>query len=152
VRILQVDGAPAGFDGAVKIDPLTAKASVVSGYTLVAPDVTTGTSTMHLELWDGAAYRPVDVPVGASLDTSATGTFPIVDRVVTFVSHVQAQRSTSSSAGSAPRSDAAAQHPSILVVTVDVKVTAGPDVVDAFTVVADYGRVTAHAGWLAGAA
>jgi hypothetical protein len=208
LRVFDVEGAPAAFDGAVKVGPFSAQASAVSGYTLVVPDVTTGTSTMQLQLWDGAAYRLVDIMPGTELDTTATATFTVGDHVVTLNSRVQAQPSTFSTAGTAPRSDAAAQHPSILVITVQVIITSAtqfdppptttsttststtsttststttpevtttspestttssssttstststtttlapiPTVTDSFTIVVDYGRVSAHDTWLA---
>lgn len=214
LRVFDVEGAPSAFDGAVKVGAFSAKASAVSGYTLVAPDVTTGTSTMQLQLWDGAAYRPVDIMPGTELDTTATATFTVGDHVVTLTSRVQAQPSTFSTAGTAPRRDAAAQHPSILVITVQVIITSAtqfdppptttsttttsttststtststtsttstttpeapttspestttssssttststtttmapiPTVTDSFTIVVDYGRVSAHDTWLA---
>ncbi len=208
MRVFDVEGAPGTFDGAVKVGAFSAKASAVSGDTLVAPDVTTGTSTMQLQLWDGAAYRLVDIMPGTELDTTATATFTVGDHVVTLNSRVQAQPSTFSTAGTAPRSDAAAQHPSILVITVQVIVTSAtqfdppptttsttststtststtttstttpaatttspestttssssttststtttmapiPTVTDSFTIVVDYGRVSAHDTWLA---
>ena len=123
LRVFDLEPAPDGFDGAVKVGAFSAKASAVSGYTMVPPDLTTGTTTMQLQLWDGAGYRLVNITPGTALDTTATATFTVGDHVVTFNSHVQAQPSTFSTAGTTPRSDGAAQHPSILIITVDVVVT-----------------------------
>lgn len=167
LRVLAVENGPAGFDGAVKVDAFTAKASVQAGYTLVSPDVATGTTTKQLQLWDGAGYRIVTIPTGAAADTAATATFPVGDRIVTFATHVQSQPSTFSTVATAPRTDAAAQHPSLLVITVDVtfatspppettttsttstSIAPAPVVTDAFTIVVDYGRASAHSTWLA---
>jgi type II secretory pathway pseudopilin PulG len=209
LRVLELDGAPAGYQGAVKVGAFTAKASAASGYTLVAPAFS-GTTTAQLQLWDGAAYRTVNVVPGTALDTTATASFTIGDHVVTFNSRVQSQGSTFSTVGTAPRSDAAAQHPSILVITVDVTITSAtlvetppttttipgstttttvapttttttttvpmttipgstttttttvpvttttvaavPLQTDSFSIVVDYGRVSAHDTWLAKAA
>ena len=169
LRVLDLDNGPVGFDGAVKVDAFTAKASAQAGYTLVSPDVATGTTTKQLQLWDGAGYRAVNIVAGAAVDTAATATFTVGDRVVTFASHVQAQPSTFSTVATAPRTDAAAQHPSILVITVEVTfstiplaetttttadsttttVVSVPVVTDSFTIVIDYGRASAHSTWLA---
>ncbi|MEY2553077.1 MAG: hypothetical protein QOC57_937 [Ilumatobacteraceae bacterium] len=208
LQVLQITGAPIGFDGAVKVGAFTARTSVVSGYTLVAPDVATGTTTRQIQLWETTGtyplghYRTITVVAGAATDEVASATFTSGDHLVSFNSRVQSQPATYSTAGSAPRSDATAQHPSILVVTVDVTITsltlveappttttipttttvpattttttiAGsttstspgttttttpvttttvpptPLVTDSFTIVVDYGRVSAHDTWLA---
>jgi hypothetical protein len=217
LRLLELQGAPASFHGAVTVGAFTARASVVSGYMVVNPDVTSGTTTRQVQLWDGSVYRTVSIAAGSSVDTTATGTITIGDHIVTFVSHVQAQPATFSTKGSAPRSEATAQHPSLLSITIDVTVTSAtlvepttttstttvastttttaaptttttpptsttiptgttttttststtttsttstvpqttvppvPLVTDQFTIVFDYGRVTAHDTWLAGA-
>ena len=187
LRVFELVGAPAGFQGAVKVDAFTAKASSMSGYTLTPPDVVAGTSPVQLQLWDGVGYRLVTIAPGSAIDTTAAATFTVGDHVVTFISRVQSQPSTFSTVGTAPRSDAAAQHPSILVVTVEVTITSAtlvdptttttttttaatttqapessvvttttiaptPLVTDDFTIVVDYGRVSAHDTWLAKAA
>jgi type II secretory pathway pseudopilin PulG len=208
ISVLKLTGAPAGFDGAVKVGAFTAKASAQSGYTLVAPDVVTGTTTVQIQLWDGVAYRTVNMLAGAALDTTATATFTIGTHVVVFNTHVLAQPSTFSTVATAPRTDAAAQHPSMFVIVVEVTITTTPPapsttspeatsttvdtttstteaststtvdttpptssttsttstssttttiaplpvVVDTFTIVVDYGRVSAHSTWLAKAA
>ena len=215
VRVLDLVGGPAGYAGAVKVSAFTARATAMAGYTLVAPDVTTGTTTMQIQLWDGAAYRTVNLLPGAALDTTASATLTIGDHVVSFTSRVQAQPSNFSTLGTAPRADAAAQHPSILLISVEVTITsatlkdtppttttvpttsttttttipatttttiptttttgatstststtststtsapttttipAPPLVTDHFTIVVDYGRVSAHTTWLAKAA
>ena len=204
LRILELQGAPSGFDGAVKVSAFTARASVVSGYTLLMPDVTTGTTTRQVQLWDGAGYRTVAVAADTAVDTTASATFVIGDHVVSFASRVQSQPSTYSNAGATLRTDATAQHPSVLVITVDVTITsstlvetpptttaaettttttvpattttsttpeatttstpeatttttpattttvpATPLMTDTFTIVFDYGRVSAHDTWLA---
>jgi len=123
LRVLELQGAPAGFDGAVEVDPFTAKSSAISGYTLVAPDVSTGTTTRLVRLWDGSGYRSVIIDPGSAVDTTASASFTIGDHLVSFISRVQSQPSTFSTAGTAPRNDAAAQHPSMLLITVDVTVT-----------------------------
>ena len=123
LRVFDLEQAPDGFDGAVKVSSFSAKASATSGYTMVAPDLTAGTTAMQLQLWDGAGYRLVNITPGAALDTTATATFTVGDHIVTFNSHVRAQPSTFSTAGSGPRTDGAAQHPSILIITVDVVIT-----------------------------
>lgn len=189
LRVLQVGGAPAGYDGAVKVSAFTATSSVQSGYTMAPPDVATGTTSVQLQLWDGVAYRAVSIPPGTALDTTATASFTIGTNIVTFVTRVQAQSSTFSTIATAPRTDAAAQHPSILVITVEVTVSTLPPpipeptttstiaesttttiaetttipattttiapipvVTDHFTIVVDYGRVSAHGTWLEKAA
>lgn len=201
LSLLKLTGAPVGFDGAVKVGAFTAKASAQSGYTLVAPDVVTGTTTVQIQLWDGVAYRTVNLLAGSALDTTATATFAIGTHVVVFNTRVVAQPSTFSTVATAPRTDAAAQHPSIFVIVVDVTITTTPPVptttttattsttststtsttvdttppttsttsssttssttttiaplpvvVDNFTIVVDYGRVSAHSTWLAKAA
>ena len=170
LSVFNLTGAPAGFDGAVKVGSFTAKASAQSGYTLVAPDAVTGTTTVQIQLWDGVAYRTVNVLAGTALDTTATATFAIGASVVAFNTHVLAQPSTFSTVATAPRTDAAAQHPSMFVIVVDVTITTASPVptttttaatttttaplstVDDFTIVVDYGRVTAHSTWLAEAA
>jgi hypothetical protein len=203
LRILELQGAPGGFDGAVKVSAFTARASVVSGYTLLTPDVTTGTTNRQVQLWDGAGYRTVTVAAGTAVDTTASATFVIGDHVVSYASRVQSQPSTYSTAGASPRRDATAQHPSVLVITVDVTITSStlvetpsttiaaettttttipattttttpdsttsttpasttsttpvttttvpptPLMTDSFTIVFDYGRVSAHDTWLA---
>jgi type II secretory pathway pseudopilin PulG len=202
LRILELQGAPGGFDGAVKVSAFTARAAVVSGYTLLTPDVTTGTTTRQVQLWDGAAYRTVTIAAGAAVDTTASATFVIGDHVVSFASRVQSQPSTYSTAGATPRTDATAQHPSVLVITVDVTITSStlvetppttttaetttttipattttttpesttstipesttstpsvttttvpptPLMTDSFSIIFDYGRVSAHDTWLA---
>lgn len=181
LKVLQLTGAPSGFDGAIKVSAFTVGASVVSGYTLLAPDVTTGTTTRQVQLWDGAGYRTVTVVAGVSVDERASATFTIGDHVIAFNSRVQSQPSTLSTTGTSPRRDAAAQHPSMLLVTVEVTITSAtlvdppvtpttstevatttmvpsttttalppvPRVTDSFTIVVDYGRVSAHDTWLA---
>ena len=175
LRVFDLDNAPAGFDGAVKVGAFTAKATAQAGYTLVAPDVATGTTTKQLQLWDGAGYRAVSIAASAAVDTSAAATFTVGDRTVSYTTHVQAQPSTFATVATAPRTDAAAQHPSILVITVDVTIStvplteptttsststtvAGattttvapePIVTDSFTITVDYGRASAHSAWLA---
>ena len=123
VRVLDLVGGPAGYAGAVKVSTFTAKATAASGYTLAAPDVATGTTTMQIQLWDGAAYRTVNLLPGAALDTAAAASLTIGDHIVSFTSRVQAQPSNFSTLGTAPRGDAAAQHPSILLITVEVTIT-----------------------------
>jgi hypothetical protein len=175
LRVFDLDNGPAGFDGAVKVGAFTAKATAQAGYTLVAPDVATGTTTKQLQLWDGAGYRAVSIAASAAVDTSAAATFTVGDRTVSYTTHVQAQPSTFATVATAPRTDAAAQHPSILVITVDVTIStvplteptttsststtvAGattttvapePIVTDSFTITVDYGRASAHSAWLA---
>ena len=204
LQVLQLQGAPSGFDGAVKVSAFTAGASVVSGYTLVAPDVTTGTTTRQVQLWETTGtypaghYRSLIVVAGTAIDEVASATFVIGDHVVSFNSRVQSQPSTYSSGGTMPRSDATAQHPSVLLITVEVTITSStlvetpttttspetttttttpattttsttdvttttsapvttttvpptPLVTDSFTIVFDYGRVSAHDTWLASA-
>jgi type II secretory pathway pseudopilin PulG len=129
LRVLMIAGAPSGFDGAVKVGAFTAGTSVVSGYTLVAPDVTTGTTTRQVQLWETTGayplghYRAITVAAGSATDQVASATFTSGDHVVSFNSRVQSQASTYSTGGTAPRRDATAQHPSILVVTVEVTIT-----------------------------
>jgi hypothetical protein len=216
LTVLQVTGAPSGFDGAVKVGAFTAGTSVTAGYTLVAPDVTTGTTTRQVQLWETTGtyplghYRVISVVAGAVTDEVASATFTVGDHVVSFNSRVQSQPAAFSTGGTAPRRDGTAQHPSILVVTVDVTVTSMtlveapattttipattttsttpattipattttstipsstssttpattttttpvttttvppiPLVTDAFAIVVDYGRVSAHDAWLA---
>ncbi len=214
---LEGPGVPAGFEGAVKVGAFTAQASASSGYTTVAPTATAvGPTTV--QLWGAGGYgSPVSWMPGTALDVSATATFTVGDHVVSFASRVQSQPSTVSNAvGTTPRTDAAAQHPSILIVTVEVTITSAslvetpvttttststvatttsvpettttsipettttsetatttsetttapettiavttttipsiPLVTDRFTIVFDYGRVSAHSTWLAKAA
>ena len=104
-----------------------------------------------------------------------TADFTVGDRHVSYTTHVQAQPSTFATVATAPRTDAAAQHPSILVVTVDVTISTVPlteptttsststtvavdhhdtvapvpVVTDSFTITVDYGRASAHSAWLA---
>jgi hypothetical protein len=121
--VLDLAGGPTGYTGAVKVNAFTARATAAAGYTLVAPDVATGTTTMQIQLWDGAAYRTVNLLPGAALDTTAAASLTIGDHIVSFTSRVQAQPSNFSTLGTAPRGDAAAQHPSILLITVEATIT-----------------------------
>ncbi len=123
VRVLDLVGAPVGYAGAVKVGAFTARATAAAGYTLAAPDVTTGTTAMQIQLWDGAGYQTINLLPGTALDTTATASFTISDHIVSFTSRVQAQPSNFSTLGTAPRGDAAAQHPSILLITVEVTIT-----------------------------
>ena len=123
VQVLTLQGAPSGYAGAVKVTAFTAKATAPAGYTLAAPDLATGTTSMQIQLWDGAGYRVVNLMPGAALDTTATASFTIGDHVVALYTHVQAQPSNFSTLGTSPRGDATAQHPSILLITVEVTIT-----------------------------
>ena len=198
VRVLQFTGAPSGFDGAVKVGAFTAGASIVSGYTLAPADVTTGTTTRQVQLWETTDafplghYRTVTVAAGTATDEVASATFTIGDHVVSFNSRVQSQASTYSTSGTSPRRDGTAQHPSVLVITIDVTISSAtlveptttttttpatttttttpattttttattipvttttvapvPIVTDSFTILFDYGRVSARDTWLA---
>ena len=75
LRVLDLDNGPVGFDGAVKVGAFTVGASAQAGYTLLSPDVATGTTTKQLQLWDGTGYRAVNIAAGAAVDTTATATF-----------------------------------------------------------------------------
>ena len=129
LQVLQLQGAPSGFDGAVKVSAFTAGTSVVSGYTLVSPNVTTGTTTRQVQLWETTGsypnghYRSLTVVAGTAVDEVASATFTIGDHIVSFNSRVQSQPSTYSTSGVTPRNDATAQHPSVLVITVEATIT-----------------------------
>ena len=150
LRVFAVEGAPPGFVGAVTVSGFTAAASAAAGHTLATPTVPSTPASVRI--WDVAVagYRDVTVTPGVAFDTSATGTFTVGDHVITFFSRIQSEPSTFSMVGSGPRTDAVAQHPSVLLVTVDVTISSLTTFTetDAFSVVVDYGRVSAHAAWL----
>lgn len=154
LHALTMVGAPAGFAGAVVVSGFTASSSIASGYTLAPPVVTATSATV--QLWDGSlnAYRQVNVTPGVAFDESATATMLIGDHLVTFTSRVRSQPTTSSMVGTAPRTDAVAQHPSVVVVNVDVSIVSQTTlaITDAFSLSIDYGYVAAHGGWTAKAA
>ena len=154
LHALTMVGAPAGFAGAVVVSGFTASSSIASGYTLAPPVVTATSATV--QLWDGSlnAYRQVNVTPGVAFDESATATMLIGDHLVTFTSRVRSQPTTSSMVGTAPRTDAVAQHPSVVVVNVDVSIVSQTtlEITEAFSLSIDYGYVAAHGGWTAKAA
>ena len=132
-----------------------------------------------MKLWNGSAY--VDAPgwvPGGAFDYTApnvtihTGT----GYDVSFISRIESQQTNPPvTVGTSPRTEAAAEHPSILRVTVVVTITpsvlvtpttttttttivatTGPAVTvpplpvttDTFTIVVDYGQVSANATWV----
>lgn len=154
LTVLTMVGTPAGFAGAVLVDGFTASSSIASGYTQAPPVVTSTSATV--QLWDGSlnAYRQLEVTPGVAFDQSATATMLIGDHMVTFTSRVRSQPATSSMVGTAPRTDAVAQHPSVVVVNVDVSIVSQATlaITDEFSLTVDYGYVAAHGGWIAKAA
>jgi hypothetical protein len=202
LSVLKITGAPAAFVGAVTVSTVTASASAPAGSPSTPSAVTYGTVTV--KLWNGTGYDTVNLAEGASTAMSEKH-FVVGDNLVSFIMNVQSQPATLSPTGTAPRSDAVAEHPSILLVTVDVTITSvtqfepttttsttsttsststtttsttvpttssttvpttttsstttttttvppTPLQTDAFTIVVDYGRLTAQSTWLATAA
>jgi Tfp pilus assembly protein PilV len=171
VSVFQIpSGSPAGFDGAVKVNAFTASASAASGYTTVAPTIPGATTAV--QLWNGTGYTVVNWVPGTALDQTVSSTFVVGTKQVLLTSRVQAKLSTITTVATAPRTEALANHPSILIVTVAVTITstipvppttttvagptttvaAVPAAMDAFTIVVDYGQVLAHGTFLAQAA
>ena len=153
-RVFHLDpgtGVPTTFVGAVRVSGFTASASVKGGHTAVVPAATATASAATVEIWDGSlavpGYRTVPVTPGTAADTTATAAFVVGGHDVAFTSRVQSQPTTTSFSGDSPRSRSVAQLPSLLLVTVDVTVTTG-SVVETFTIVFDYGRVSAGTTWL----
>ena len=156
-----------GFAGAVKVGSFTSVASAAAGDTSVAPSVTS--PPVEVSLWNGIGYSVTSWTPGTPFDESASGSIEVGGRTVSFTSNVQSQPSAPGVVGAAPRTDAYASHPSLLVVTVAVVVeptSAGPTgssvpdttvvpppiATDSFTVVVDYGSVSARGTWLTKAA
>jgi hypothetical protein len=142
--------APTEFEGAVRLSGFVASASVASGHTTSPPSATSGVA--QVQLWDVDGYRTVDVTPGSSADHTASATFVVGSRTVAFTSLVQSQpNTTSTTAGTtnniALRTGGVAEHTSLLLVTVAVTVTTGA-AIEHFTIVFDYGRVSARATWL----
>jgi hypothetical protein len=144
--VLQLDGVP-GFAGAVKVGAFDAVVRTMSGHTATAPSASLVMPT--IEVWNGTGYQAVTVIPGTPAEIVATP-FAIGDHQVQLTSRIVAQPSTATSAGSPVKSDAAAQLPSLLVVSVEVTVTsvatAAPTA--AFSVTFDYGRISAHSTWV----
>jgi hypothetical protein len=147
LKLLTLNGA-SGFDGAVRVGPVSASATAVVGTTGASPSVTA--EAVAVDLWDDAVggYRSFNVTPGDPTNpvyAPATGTVTVGSDVIAFTSSVQSQPRTTSAKGTSPRTDAAAQHPSLLVVTVDVTITGAHPA--AFTLTFDYGAVTARGTW-----
>jgi hypothetical protein len=144
--VLQLDGV-SGFAGAVKVGAFDAVVRTMSGHTATAPSASLVMPT--IEVWNGTGYQAVTVTPGTPAEIVATP-FAIGDHQVQLTSRIVAQPSTATSAGSPVKSDAAAQLPSLLVVSVEVTVTsvatAAPTA--AFSVTFDYGRISAHSTWV----
>ena len=132
-----------GLSGAVLVDPFVASASASAGDSSVAPSLNAPASSVRL--WNGSGYDTYAWAAGETFDHSASGTLALGGSTITIDSRVQANVSSIGVVGSAPRTDAAAVDPSLLLVTVTVSIdTTG----DAFTVAVDYGRLSAHSTWL----
>jgi hypothetical protein len=134
-----------GFGGAVRLGAFSASATASVGSTPASPAVSA--SAVSVQLWDDSAggYRTVSVTPGSATDITATGTITVGGDVISLTSRVQSQPRTTSAAGSSPRTAAAAQHPSLLVVTVDATISGAHP--GSFSVTFDYGSVTARGTW-----
>jgi type II secretory pathway pseudopilin PulG len=154
LRMLTLSDAPAGFAGVVVVDGFAASSTIASGYTLAAPIVTS--TSANVNLWDGElnAYRTLVVTPGVAFDESASGTIVAGDHLVTFTARVHSRATSTSMVGSAPRTDAVAQIPSVLVASIDVSIVSQTTsaVTDEFSLAVDYGYVAAHGEWIAKAA
>jgi hypothetical protein len=141
--------APTGFEGAVRLSGFVASASVASGHTTSPPSAPSAVA--QVQLWDVDGYRTVDVTPGSSADHTASATLVVGNRTVAFTSLVQSHPNTTSTATSttntALRTGGVAEHTSLLLVTVAVTVTTGATV-ENFTIVFDYGKVSALTTWL----
>lgn len=149
-KVFALDGAGA-FDAAVLVGDstgFTASANASAGDGTAGPSATS--TSVPVKLWDGAVggYRTVTVTPGASTDEVATASLAVNGHTVSISSRVQSTPSTSTSTGSAPRTEANSQHPSLLLVTVqaDVWDSSGTPV-GSVVVSFDYGQVTARSGW-----
>ena len=166
--------------GAVKVNAFTAKATAASGYTTVGTALTFPVAPTVFLADDAVPPRYTQVPwvPGTAVDFTAP------DRTihtasgydVKFVSRVQSQGSNPPTAvGTTPRTEALAEYPSFLRVTVVVTITSStlappttttttttivattgpgatvpplPLATDTFTIVVDYGQVSANATWV----
>ena len=150
LHVLDLDDAVIGFDGAVVIGAFAARTSITAGYSLAAPVISA--TEVSVQLWDDTAggYRSISVVPGVPFDQSATATIIVGDHSVALTSRVRSEPSTVSLVGASPRTDAVAQLPSLVLVSVDVTITSQSTllVTDAFTVTVDYGRLSAHAEWM----
>jgi hypothetical protein len=164
--------------GAVKVNAFTARATAASGYTSTGSGVTFPVPPT-VQLWNGTTYvsAPGWMPGSAfdytapSVTVHAAGGYD-----VSFISRIESQQSNPpTTVGTAPRTEAAAEHPSLLRVTVVVTITPSilvtpttttttttivattvpavtvpplPVATDSFTIVVDYGQVSANATWV----
>ncbi|MGZ4722634.1 MAG: hypothetical protein ACXV8L_00320, partial [Ilumatobacteraceae bacterium] len=164
--------------GAVKVNAFTAKATAASGYTSVGTALTFPVAPT-VQLSDGTAtgYTTVTWVPGTAVDYTAPDrtVHTATGYDVKFVSRVQSQGSNPpTTVGTAPRTEALAEHPSFLRVTVAVTITPStlvtptttttttivattgpattipppPVATDSFTIVVDYGQVSANATWV----
>lgn len=149
-----------GLAGAVTVEPLVASATAAAGDTSVSPALSAPARTVRL--WNGSGYDAYSWTPGTALDQSATASLVVGSRTIAITSHVVGGSSSLGVVGAAPRTDAAAVDPSLLVVTVTVNIgteptesvdtteTTEPLVTtgDSFTIVVDYGRLSARSTWL----
>jgi type II secretory pathway pseudopilin PulG len=132
-----------GLAGAVIVDPFAATASAAAGDSSLAPTVNAPAGTVRI--WNGAGYDTYAWTPGAPFDHAATASLAIGGSTVTIDAHVHADGSSIGVVGAAPRTDAAAVDPSVLLVTVTVNIDMTGD---AFTIAVDYGRLSARSTWL----
>ncbi|MEP7114257.1 MAG: hypothetical protein ABI862_13410, partial [Ilumatobacteraceae bacterium] len=158
------------LDGLVKVGAFDATASAASGYTTTDA---TASAVPIVQLWNGSSYEPVSWVPGSDPYTAPAYSIVVGERTVTYTLTVQSQQATSTVVAGTPRTDALAQQPSLLVVTLVVSIspstlvtptttttpvgttvatTPTPVANDFFTIEVDYGRVLAHGTWLAKAA
>jgi prepilin-type N-terminal cleavage/methylation domain-containing protein len=179
---LSVLTLPGLVGGAVKVLGFTATASAAAGDTTVAPTFNiAGAPTIQFSDGTATGYVPVTWVPGTALDfTSPQRTMTMGSRTVSFVSRVESEASATAFPAGTPRPKGLAQNPTLLRVTVTVTISPStlvtpttttstttstsvpeattstiaplPVATDTFTIVVDYGRVSANGAWLATAA
>jgi hypothetical protein len=138
-----------GFLGAARVGAFTATATAQAGNGTSAPSTTGG--PIVVELLDSTAlggYRNVPVTPGTAVDVTTSGSLVAGLLPVAISTHLVSGAGATTTAGSAPRTAATAQHGNLLRIEVDV--TIGSPATVHLSMAFDYGTVTAGSTWAAG--
>ncbi|MPY96289.1 MAG: hypothetical protein GEV08_25475, partial [Acidimicrobiia bacterium] len=101
-KVFALDGAGA-FDAAVLVGGttgFTATATASAGDGSAGPLATS--TSVRVQLWDGATYRPVDITPGVFADESASAILTVSGHTVSIHSRVQSAPAISTSTGATP--------------------------------------------------